>query len=675
MGPTAGLVAALLLPDPASALTFDSRGVASPDADALSFASFEQSEPDGISCSGDCSWLSVDGADELALAGQRYVRVDAQRDPFELDIDVPESDGSYRFRAWVRHARVWARGIVEYPAGRDTDATYLFPTGRVTSDGWVELESAPLSISGAEADRVFFRLEGSGVDLDGVEVVPDGTFSAPVECSGAFDTRCGTEGVCIAEQCRVGDNYVPPLPSEQHRESVARYLAARVSTFFGGRITRTEAMPGALAAMEQMEDADTAWQFWSAFARGVRSLRDWHTSASSAIQSAGGRRQLAVCFIEGEADLTTGTVPSTPGYADVLVSHAGSDNNAGLGQGDRLVSVDGRHPLEWARSLVGVAWNYHVATDAAVDAELAESMPRLIADYATRFSVIRCDATQGTCGDQVETIAVSQLASERVSAPSCDNRPAYHLKNPPENNPGDITELHRLPFFPWRDEVVDSAPGENIYGMTWDNLYGTSQGLTPSLLEAVDFFKQNARGVILDHRAGNGGTIDAPQALTQLVRQPLELSVGPLSTIPAGYAGPATLEEGISRFERFSAFSNLVYEVGSTDADTELPVALLLHRDGSASDWLPHGMKGAPKTRLFAPHPTAGAFSSFYQFGYWSRFSFQLASGDTITRDGENLIGRGVEPDEVVTHTQSALLEGRDLIYEAALAWVRSELK
>ena len=139
--------------------------------------------------------------------------------------------------------------------------------------------------------------------------------------------------------------------------------------------------------------------------------------------------------------------------------------------------------------------------------------------------------------------------------------------------------------------------------------------------------------------------------------------------------GPATEAEGIARFEKLVKIPSQVFEVGSSTPDLELPVALLLHRDGSASDWLPHGLKGAPNVRIFGPHETAGAFSSFYEFSYWSRFDFQMASGDTITFDGKTLIGHGVEPDEVVMHTQSSLLQGKDLPYEAALAWVRANLK
>lgn len=79
--------------------------------------------------------------------------------------------------------------------------------------------------------------------------------------------------------------------------------------------------------------------------------------------------------------------------------------------------------------------------------------------------------------------------------------------------------------------------------------------------------------------------------------------------------------------------------------------------------------------RIFGPHETAGAFSSFYQFDYWSGFGAQLASGDTVTAQGEMLIGHGIAPDEVVEHTQSDLLAGRDAPYLRALAWVRSNLK
>lgn len=46
--------------------------------------------------------------------------------------------------------------------------------------------------------------------------------------------------------------------------------------------------------------------------------------------------------------------------------------------------------------------------------------------------------------------------------------------------------------------------------------------------------------------------------------------------------------------------------------------------------------------RIFGPHGTAGAFSTFINFEYYGGVDFQLALGDTIAWDGSALIGAGV---------------------------------
>ncbi len=674
LGVIASCIAVLAHATTAEALTFDGRGVATLGADATVSESFEG----GVLTEAQLAVaIAFDGDDpvtgEGALHGTGFVRigVTGSDEPFEADLALPPSDASYRFALWVRHGRVWARAVLEHSTARETEVAYLFPSGRVTSDGWAELVSNPVSVAGSELARAFLRLEGSEIDVDAIEVSPGGVFDGGSACSGAFDPVCGSESVCLSGRCRQGDRYVPPLPAAEHRDSIAEHLAGRVTWLFGGRLTRLRNLPAARVELDAMKSASTAWQFWGSFARAVRRLGDWHTSASSAISIHRSPRVLPVCFIEGRADLTFATWPSDAARADVLVSH-GFESSPRLRRGDRLVAVDGRHPLEWARSLVQHDWGYHPADDPDVDAEFAEALRGTIPTFARTFTVIHCDAATGTCDAVPTTYDVSDIAVGG-QGPACDNRPDYHLRNPPSSFGGSVTDSHFLPFQPWLDELVDSAPGEKLLGMTWDNLYGPA--LTPFLLRANDRFRAEARGVILDHRAGNGGTIDAPQALTQLVRSPLALSVGPGFMIEAGSDGPATPEEGRAEFERLTKFPGLTYEVGSDDPALDLPVALIIHRDGSASDWLPHGLKGAPNVRIFGPHETAGAFSSFYQFSYWSRFDFQLASGDTITRDGETLIGHGIRPDVIVEHTQSSLLGGKDLPYEAALAWVRENLR
>jgi C-terminal processing protease CtpA/Prc len=83
-------------------------------------------------------------------------------------------------------------------------------------------------------------------------------------------------------------------------------------------------------------------------------------------------------------------------------------------------------------------------------------------------------------------------------------------------------------------------------------------------------------------------------------------------------------------------------------------------------------MKGSPHVRLFGPHGTAGAFSTFIQFS-GGGLGFQLGSGESLAPTGETLITHGVVPDVVLLPLHSDLLAGKDTLFEAALAWVRSE--
>ena len=112
------------------------------------------------------------------------------------------------------------------------------------------------------------------------------------------------------------------------------------------------------------------------------------------------------------------------------------------------------------------------------------------------------------------------------------------------------------------------------------------------------------------------------------------------------------------------------YNVGSSNARTNLPVALLLARDGSASDWFPRGMQGgSANIRVFGRH-TAGAFSSYFVFDYYAGMSWRFASGDLLNPDGTTNLGTGVQPDEEIVPLQSDLLAGRDTVYLRALDWV-----
>jgi hypothetical protein len=676
-----------LSPRAASAGSFDGLGEYHPDAGAIAHVDFESEPSRYLPADADAKcqapmFTSVVGDD--AVDGKGYVRIDVVSSCAErFEVPLPQEKASYRATAWTRHGALDARFILTFVEGSGLDRidAFLSPTGRTTSDGWVELASNDFSVDGAQIDHAYLRLvdsaavAGVGAELDAFEIVKSGTFLPQRDCAGISDPACSAEEVCIDNRCIPGGLSVPPLPPDVLRNDVVDTLESKARLFYGGRRSRDLYLSHALDAMEGMRKATTAFQFWNAWATGIHRLHDWHTDTyGGPYSNRGSAHRLNACFFEGDADLSHGAWPRDAKYADILVSHVGTDS-AGLKAGDRLVAVDGLHPLEWATSLAAFDWGFHVATDPDNFADYAEGLGgpswsggAFIQRYATNFTVIRCDA-KGECG-LPETLAVTDLPDGGGGPDvACDNRPFYHLDG--QNMP-DPTKHYVFGSF-FRGPITGTTPDEAILGLVWDTLYGggdPNSGVNQAIGAALADFKANAHGVILDHRAGNGGTLDTVTAFTSLVRPP---GTGLVTRIPieiAGNGGPATTAQGLADFDQFKDASGVA--VGSPGWVPSLPVALIIHRDGSASDYFPFAMKGSPHVRLFGPHGTAGAFSTFIQFS-GGGLGFQLGSGESLAPTGETLITHGVVPDVVLLPLQSDLLAGKDTLFEAALAWVRSE--
>jgi hypothetical protein len=205
--------------------------------------------------------------------------------------------------------------------------------------------------------------------------------------------------------------------------------------------------------------------------------------------------------------------------------------------------------------------------------------------------------------------------------------------------------------------------------MVWDYLLG--EGTNDTDIKAQVATWTDARGVMLDHRTGYGGTIQGPEPIIAFARTPTPMLFDLWRSFYDD-EGPADLAEGLALFTKNKAHA---WTPGSSTAKVDVPIAVMLTLDGSASDYFPFAMKGAAKVRIFAPHASAGAFSSFMGLNYWGAMGYQVACEDTIASDGRTLAGHGVEPDEIVWPKQSDLVAGKDTLAERALTWVRSELK
>jgi hypothetical protein len=671
-------MAAAGAPRSASAGDFAEDGTFLVDPDATVSFGFEPDEvPDATTTT---SETALEGEHVLALGafGGLGVRV-----------SLPAEARHWKASAWVRGAESVVEVEVVYgdPAPGVDSITQLFPTGRMTSDGWMEL-AADVRIDGRSSPDVRFGIFSAGTaELDAFEMVPgdplspsemavgEGTTGLGSACDGAADgSDCPPGATCQYGVCTDVSGWVPEIPA--NRDEVADYLAARLEIIFGPFENRELDLPHARVALEQMKVATDRWSYWNAFGTAVRRLHDGHTGTGVIADFwLRNQRGMAICFLEGDADLTHAAAPRDPEYLDVLVSHVGVDRNMGLSRGDRLVSVDGQHPIAWARSLIGIHWSLGAVSNHETFAELAEQLRGLIGRYARTIEVIRCRPAEGeeptSCGD-VELLVLDEVAplngaDEEYDFQACDNRPLRHLAASPSNHVSEQDVYGGM--------LLGTDPLERLYGLEWESLY-TSNGVDgvggPFNDWIATWERQHARGVVLDHRSGNGGTLFAPSILWDyfVQRHPSDAYVDRQRVEDER----PTLEEGQAIFEAARQKGLVNYAGSEAPQGADVKVALLITRDVSASDWLALGFKGSPNARIFGPFETNGAFSTRFTLGYWLGLRYTVASGDTFVPSGETLNGHGVEPDVVVLPLQSDLVEGRDTVFDAALAWLREEV-
>ncbi|MFW5739714.1 MAG: hypothetical protein ACOC1F_05050 [Myxococcota bacterium] len=627
-------------------------------------AAYTEGFEEMVSMGGDYQILTVDDA----LEGTRVFSCHTQYETVDLAFELPDAAAVYEATLWIRGEGM-AAVLVAYADNAAGDFSQLFPTGRMTSDGWMELRSAPFSVDGPRDAEPILVLYGQ-MEVDAVEVHPSEqvSFSPPQRCEGIVDPTCTGERVCLGGWCRNPLGWVPPAPEQP--EVLADYLENRIRFFFGPYLNRDRYLDASFAETATMGDAPSRWRFWNGFATAVRRLRDSHSSVRSLwARILSHARPLNACFTLGDGDLSASLWPSHTSLPDVLVSHAGQSHHWDLGPGDRLVAVDGKHPIAWMQSLIAHDWSYAAANDPTSLAMEAEALRSAIPRYARAITVIRCDAA--SCSDP-EEILVKDIPEvdpeEDIGMVGCDHRPQPLVASQPDD--------HFLGMNAVAGPVLSTDPNEKIYGLVWDYLI-TQSPADGVIDDAVAQWRTDARGVVLDHRMGNGGS--GPQGSTSIadpilafVLPPTLFGVSPFRQA-ADESGPKTVAEGLDLVKAHeNAFP---WRGGGPNPRTDVPVALLITRDVSFSDLFPYAFSRAERVRIFGPNPTQGAFSTFFGLSYWLGFNYQLAGGDVISSEGVSLCGRGAAPHQVVFPKQSDLVAGVDTLAAEALAWIRAELE
>jgi carboxyl-terminal processing protease len=196
------------------------------------------------------------------------------------------------------------------------------------------------------------------------------------------------------------------------------------------------------------------------------------------------------------------------------------------------------------------------------------------------------------------------------------------------------------------------TPGGGKAGLIGFNVWMTA--VDAEFQKAMDGFR-SADGIVIDLRGNPGG----------------------LAVMITGIAGHFVndhLTLGIMKTKQseltFKANPRLVNAAGERVEPFAGPVAILVDGlTGSASECFSGGMQSLGRARVFGQTSMGQALPALFD-RLPNGDVLIHAWGDFVTGTGVRIEGQGVVPDEPVSLTRQALLEGRDTTLERALAWI-----
>jgi carboxyl-terminal processing protease len=163
----------------------------------------------------------------------------------------------------------------------------------------------------------------------------------------------------------------------------------------------------------------------------------------------------------------------------------------------------------------------------------------------------------------------------------------------------------------------------------------------------------DAPGIVIDIR-GNGGGIGG---------------------LTMGLAGWLVQEKNVYLGTFSTRGTELKLVVNPRAQTYDGPVAILVDgNSASASEFFAGGLQDIGRARIFGTRTVGMALPSMIE-RLPNGDGFQYVFANYISASGRSLEGDGVIPDVEVTHTREALLNGRDLMLEAAVEWIMNENK
>lgn len=607
---------------------------------------------------------------------------------------------------WARADGVTPSVVVQYAqpswsleSGFDFASVTSTRTGRETNDGWVEYTTGPIdgSVLGVPIRAIVLNVSsqatrGTSYVVDALEIkaVP-GSLTAPNVCTqDDVETTCGPGGDCMFGHCVPSTITWGAMPTPEHRTEFAARWSHLASRLIGDRASseygRTTFTP---AATDLAKYALSSRQFFGGINKLVNGLRDNHTSFGSPpagfntfnpMIQFGWSGALHACFGVVEKDLLGGGI----GFG---VFHAGDKPITGvvLKPGDVLTAIDGKDPKVWADAIIpGLARTS--PNDPKSDwANYAEQLSVAITTRAKEITITRCASATSCTGEDKKEIVIpiaEKVFPHIVEKGGWGEDIEYFGCSPRFRNAvADFDE----PAGGGYEDVVTPRTVDGIVNVQFDGFSGQDGWKN----KFTTVFNDKPGMVLMDTRQGNGGTGDNVEHLLGLMRG-REERIGFITVVNGTYddPSPASLfttykdcvgSESSGFFSCFGAwgfFSEYEAPAGSTSK-----IAWINTLDVSANDYMPRLLKGRSKLKIFAPHPTAGAFGAVTSFSsFMPGFSggsiqyqdsrFAATYDDFAAARWES--GHGVEPDIVVMQKVSDAIAGKDTMLETARAWLKA---
>lgn len=644
--------------------------------------------------------------DGVALEGKGALRIGKDANGLVF-FDRETFDGLRKARFevtfWAKAEGIGPSFLVAY--GRTDDDVYTkdhFPfaqvrairTGKQTSDGWAEFSTGTLDgeVYGVGVRAIGFVPrnvdEGDTFLLDALEIRKvEGKPVEPVACTqDDVATTCGSEGDCIFSHCVPSSVTWGPLPSLAHRKELVDRWSFVMTKVHGDRKAVSLAQQNLVPAAKKLaEEAKSSRQIVGGLVRLVNETRDNHTSFGSPSNFTFFNPQVVSsssaglgCFGVVEKDLLGGGT----GYGIFQT------DGTRLKVGDVLQSIDGQDPKQWVDKHYP-SFARTLPNDPRSDfGETANALAELLVSRAKTFTVTRCaSATACSGADRTEVVVdVGDLVYKSItegttggggSAVQCTARFKPSVANA------------RSRSSTGEDNVSTEVQASGEVSVQFDGFSGQSGWET----QMNDVFKNAPAKVLMDAREGHGGYYSAIDYLFAITRGASE----PFGVVSIGRGGhddmdPLTIFSraractGASSNQDISCIAANIDGFFSVTGQADPPgmqskIAWLNTVDVSANDYMPKLLQGRSKFRIFAPHPTAGAFGAVVQMpsvlpGFSggsiqiqdSRFAKSYAETESARWES----GHGVEPDEVVAQKQSDLLLDEDTMLKVARAWLEA---